>query len=293
MGIGGKYPQTQGAVGAELVMAYTGHTHFSRTEWNQCQPTEWVLDYINRGTQRQAVGSSAEFDRPSGVAALYEPGTPYREYRPEGQSVDESYITFRLSNNTEETFHRLTQSSGWIHVRDPDATLEERLRRVGEVLFYRGPGYQLEARGLFLELLGILEASVRIGPRLRQVRRRRTVSDEEDMAAVVERYIREHINETVEVEDLAREVGMSLSSFAHAYPASCGETPYQTVLRLKVETAKRLLLWEEASVKEAANRTGFSSQFHLSRVFKRLEGLPPTDWMRVLREKGELPAPKH
>lgn len=104
------------------------------------------------------------------------------------------------------------------------------------------------------------------------------------MAAVVERYIREHIDETIEVEQLARQMGTSLSSFSHTYPDYCGETPYQTVLRIKIETAKRLLLWEDTSVKEAARRTGFSSPFHLSRVFKRIEGLPPTDWVRAMRK---------
>jgi AraC-like DNA-binding protein len=284
--MGGKFPHPGRVADAALLMSYTGRTYFPESRWNRCEREEWVLDYLNAGGQQQAIGTGPVFQRRSGVAALYEPRTQYREYQPRGTSLDESYIVFRLDGERHEAFERLTGAQGWVHVRDPDASIEGRLRRLGEVLFYRGPGYALESRGLFLELLGILEGSVSVGPRLRQVRRGGTSPAGEDMAAVVERYVREHIDEPIQVKQLADQVGMGTSAFAHRYPESCGETPYQTVLRLKVETAKRLLLWEEISVQQAADRTGFSSPFHLSRVFKRLEGLAPTHWLRAMREKG-------
>jgi len=80
---------------------------------------------------------------------------------------------------------------------------------------------------------------------------------------------------------------MGESSFAHKYPPACGETPYQTIMRLKLETVKRLLIWENTSVKDAARRTGFSSPYHLSRTFKSYEGIPPGSWVKKIREKGE------
>lgn len=88
-------------------------------------------------------------------------------------TVDESYITFHLDGQTEAALKRLTGSERWVHVRDPGSVVEDRLRRLGEVLARRDPGYEFEARGLFLELLGVLQSSVRVGPRLRHVRRSR------------------------------------------------------------------------------------------------------------------------
>ncbi|MBS3764732.1 MAG: helix-turn-helix transcriptional regulator [Planctomycetes bacterium] len=288
MGIGGKAPDAEGSSDATLLKAYTGRTYFSSTRWNRCEASQWVLDYLNSGQQRQSVGEGLPFQRLAGIAALYEPGTRYREYQEKGKFVDESYITFHLYGTRDEAFRRLTGPEGWAHVRDPHSAIDNLLRRLGEVIFYRGPGHTLEAQGIFLELLGILEGSLRIEPHLRKVRAREKSQNEEGIVAVTERYIRNHIDEPIEVEELAGEVGMGHSTFAHKYPAVCGETPYQTVLRLKIETAKRLLLWENLSVKEVAARTGFSSPFHLSRVFKRLEGFPPSKWRQQLTEKGKL-----
>ena len=87
------------------------------------------------------------------------------------------------------------------------------------------------------------------------------------------------------VADLARHAKMSVSAFAHAYPRRAGESPYRTVQRLKLEAAKRLLLQDGLSVKECAERLGFSSEFHFSRLFKRLEGMSPMRYRQALLEK--------
>ncbi|NUN94477.1 MAG: helix-turn-helix transcriptional regulator, partial [Verrucomicrobiae bacterium] len=84
------------------------------------------------------------------------------------------------------------------------------------------------------------------------------------------------------VAALARRVGMSASAFAHAYPRVAGETPHRAILRLKIEAAKKLLLDQRLRVKETAERLGFSSEFHFSRAFKRLEGVPPRDYRPAL-----------
>ncbi len=287
MGIGGHFRGRVNPADAELLMGYTGKTYFADFGWNWCNQPEWVLDYINSGRQQQRLSGRGVFIRPSGLAALYRPGTWYGEYRRPGNYVDESYIIFRLDGELETTFHRITAPRGWVHVRDPESSLERVLRRTGELLFYRRPGHRTEVTGLFWEILGQIESTIAVRPQLRQVRRGGMLHSREDMASVVERYVREHIDEPVTVKELARQVGLGLSSFAHRYPAACGETPYQTVLRLKIEAAKRLLLWEGMSVKQAAVRLGFSSPFHLSRVFKLQEGSSPTAWVASLKEKGE------
>jgi len=38
-------------------------------------------------------------------------------------------------------------------------------------------------------------------------------------------------------------------------------------------------------VKECADRLGFSSEFHFSRLFKRVEGMPPTRYPQTLLEQ--------
>jgi AraC-like DNA-binding protein len=52
-------------------------------------------------------------------------------------------------------------------------------------------------------------------------------------------------------------------------------TPYQFLLRLKMNHAAALLRVPNSTVKAVADAVGFHDVFHFSRVFKRIHGLPP------------------
>jgi AraC-like DNA-binding protein len=55
-----------------------------------------------------------------------------------------------------------------------------------------------------------------------------------------------------------------------------GQTPYQYLLRRKLEAAAARLSEPGALVKEVALEAGFSDPFHFSRVFKRVFGVAPS-----------------
>ena len=56
-------------------------------------------------------------------------------------------------------------------------------------------------------------------------------------------------------------------------------------LRLVRETAKKLLVNERLTVREVARRLGYSSEFQLSRSFKRFEGVSPTTYLKSMTTK--------
>jgi len=282
MGIGGQMTESGAVREAELVTAYMGLTRFTRTGWSQCTNRFWVLDYLNHGSQRQKVGDGEAFLRPSGLAALYRPKLPYHEYQEQGGSIDEAYILFRFRNGAARQFNELVGPAGYCHFQDPSQRIAERLRRLSEALFYRQPGFVFSAWAGFLELLGDLSTARRIGPALREVGPDR---DEDTPVAEVVRYIRQHIDKTIRVAHLADHLHMSDSAFARTWPRRAGETPLRTINRLKIEEAKRLILEKRLSVKQTAYRLGFSSEFQLSRVFKRIEGLSPRAYLRALSAK--------
>lgn len=289
MSMGGQLGGREQALQARLVRAYTGQTRFCATGWRHLRWKFWVLDCLNHGQQSQRVGDGRSFTRRSNVVALYRPGTRYQEWQEAGGSLNESYILFRLTGETEMTFiNGLVRHKGYCHFRDPDELLADRLRRIGELLFHRRPGFRWLTQGAFLELIGLLATAQPVRTSLRIVRAVKPATaahNGKDLPARVERYICEHITGTVRVADLARHVNLSVSSFAHAYSALTDESPYQTVARLKIAAAKRLLLQDGLNVKETAHRLGYSSEFHLSRAFKRLEGVSPTQHVRALTEK--------
>lgn len=77
------------------------------------------------------------------------------------------------------------------------------------------------------------------------------------------------------VADMARDVGMSLSSFHRTFRARTGQTPLQYVKRLRQHAARDMILFEGTRVGEAARRVGYESISQFSREYRRHFGEPP------------------
>jgi AraC-like DNA-binding protein len=270
---------------ARMLLAYTGGTQFAVTRWKRCRHRWWVLDYINKGCQQQRVGRGKAFTRVSGMAALYAPGRDYSERQIAGAWIDESYIMFDARGAEEAWLRQLVGAKGWCHFYDPDSLIGTSIRRAAGLVFHRRPGFRLLLHGALMEQLGLLFTATPAAPNLRDIGADGRAPGRHKLIEIVEHFISQHLGQPVRVSDLAAHAKMSTSAFSHAYPAVAGESPYCTVRRLKLEAAKRFLLQDGLSVKECAERLGFSSEFHFSRLFKRLEGLPPTRYKKVLTEK--------
>ena len=286
MPVSAQLKHQQQRISARLYRAYSGVSSFPSTEWAQPRPGAWVIDYIHQGQQPQRIGKGKRFLRLSGIAALYAPRTHWHERRTAGGSLNESYLIFDLSGELEKTFRSLAGRAGYCHFRDPAQMVADRLQQIAELLFQARPGAPVFAQGVLLELLGLLLTAPAVRPRLREVRATGCGQEARHLAGRVETYIRQHISQPIRVAELARGVGLSASAFAHAYPRLAGEPPYRTVLRLKVQAAKQLLLQEGLSVKAAAAQLGFPSEFQFSRTFKRVEGIAPKRYVQALTSKS-------
>lgn len=77
------------------------------------------------------------------------------------------------------------------------------------------------------------------------------------------------------VREMAAELGMSESSFAHTFSREVGQAPAAFVRKVRCQLA-RTFLEEGLSVAETAERLGFSNPFHFSRVFKSATGVAPS-----------------
>jgi AraC family transcriptional regulator len=88
-------------------------------------------------------------------------------------------------------------------------------------------------------------------------------------------YINDHLDGDIKLADLAALLGMSQFHFSYLFKRSMGTTPYQYLLRQRVERAKQLLKQTERSIMDIALECGFSSHSHLSKQFRQLTGITP------------------
>ena len=96
--------------------------------------------------------------------------------------------------------------------------------------------------------------------------------------------LREDFDQPLRIEDIARELGMSVSGFHHHFKAVTAMSPLQFQKQLRLQEARRLLLGEDLDAASAGYRVGYSDASHFTREYKRLFGAPPMRDVERLRE---------
>ncbi len=100
------------------------------------------------------------------------------------------------------------------------------------------------------------------------------------------RHIERHFVTLQNAEDIARGCHMTPGHLSRIFRTFGQGSPYQFLMRLKMQRASELLLESGMMVKEVAAALGFSSQFQFSRAFKRVHGLAPDHFIRQNHRKG-------
>jgi transcriptional regulator GlxA family with amidase domain len=91
----------------------------------------------------------------------------------------------------------------------------------------------------------------------------------------LQEWILDHLQEDLNVDQLAAAAGMSPRHFARVFHGEKGVTPARFVERLRVEAAGRMLVESEAGLKEVAAACGFGSADSMARSFVRVTGVAP------------------
>jgi len=81
------------------------------------------------------------------------------------------------------------------------------------------------------------------------------------------------------VVTLARQAGMSRSSFAERFARVIGMTPLHYLLQWRTALAKNMLAWEQMSVGETALAVGYQSASAFSTAFSRETGRSPKEFI--------------
>jgi AraC-like DNA-binding protein len=98
--------------------------------------------------------------------------------------------------------------------------------------------------------------------------------------------IRQDFDQPLRIEDLARELGMSVSGLHHSFKAVTAMSPLQFQKQLRLQEARRLMLSENLDASCAAYRVGYRDPAYFNREYKSLFGVPPIRHVQRLREEA-------
>ena len=97
--------------------------------------------------------------------------------------------------------------------------------------------------------------------------------------------IRQDFDQPLRIEQLALELGMSVSGFHHHFKAVTALSPLQFQKQIRLQEARRLMLSEDLDVASAAYRVGYNDASYFNREYKSIFGVPPMRDVQRLREE--------
>jgi AraC-like DNA-binding protein len=101
-------------------------------------------------------------------------------------------------------------------------------------------------------------------------------------------HLREHFDEQLKMEEIARELGMSVSGFHHHFKSVTTMSPLQFQKHLRLQEARRLMLGEDLDAASAGFRVGYEDPSYFSRDYKKQFGAPPQREVAHLRNNLEV-----
>lgn len=127
-------------------------------------------------------------------------------------------------------------------------------------------GFQRLASGICIELMAEIH-NIKFGGN--------NIKNLDSMVNRAKEMMYTQIDKSIDLEQIASQLGVSYSKFRLDFRKQTGVSPLQYHLLLKIEKAKELLLNPAKSQKEIAYELGFESDYYFNRLFKKKTGLAP------------------
>jgi AraC-like DNA-binding protein len=230
------------------------------------------FEYVVRG-RGEAMLKGRSFSLQPGRLLSYGPGVSHRITGDAGHPLVKYFVDFTGAGALE-----LMQSCRLSPGRVLDVFPPGALQALFDELIENGVRVRRESGALCVKLLECLALRID-GARL-------PVEGVETPAFATYEHCRRHIEQHClrlrTLEQIARECHVNNAYLCRLFRRYDHRSPYQYLLRLKMNFAASRLEQPAALVKQVAEEAGFADPFHFSRVFRSVLGLSPATFRRLL-----------
>lgn len=131
-------------------------------------------------------------------------------------------------------------------------------------------GYHRVIPGICLQMLGLIYVIA--------MHRQQPENPDEQLISKAKFMLRESLEQQVNMQKLAQELPMGYSKFRKEFKRATGQSPHAYHLALRLDKACELLRSTALTVSEISCHTGFESPFYFSKIFRKKNGMSPTDY---------------
>ena len=246
----------------------------------------WILNYAveNCGTFRAGPKMQNMVPRQNRTAHIYPPGLSFWEDMPEAAVRNSCWVIFTGGSEIGME-SMITKGYDFLEVLDPEAVIGEILMEgVREAVASDENGFIEACICLYriARALSSLIPGVEPYQKILSPTNELSGNFEQDWLRRARSNLLRDITVNLDIPRVAELMFCSPSTFSHKYKQLAGESPGQTLQKKRVEAAS-ILVRSGLPLKDVATRTGFHDEFHLSKVFKRLTGVTPSNYRQMAK----------
>lgn len=191
------------------------------------------------------------------------------------QELEKSYHDFLRDNRVngqllEDWFGQIVESS--VYGMRQNSNIEERFSNTMKEKFWRCRNMQ----DVFLLL----------GQELpQQIIQLRAQKSQQEARPILEakRYMQQHYQEALRLEDVSSVVGFNATYFSVLFKNETGQNFMDYLTELRINKSKELLCMDKLSVQDVAEQVGYRDLKYFSRLFKKITGVSPSDYRKLYK----------
>ncbi len=243
--------------------------------------------YIKGGSGKVYIGQD-EYDATPGDLFVYNRGVVHFEH----SSVDNP-LYFKVIvidnlfldgefNSIKVAGHSIQKVELKEKEQDFEQTFDKLLSEISENSF----GSYLKIKSLLLEIITFLLREIyHIVIKMPKIRP--DIKDQfvKDMV----RYIQDNFHKSISLTDIANHTYRSIYYSSHVFKEAMGDSPMNSIIKLRIEKAKTLLMDFSLSVGEIASQIGYDDVHYFSNIFKKIVGISPTNYRKQLESNSLVP----
>jgi AraC-like DNA-binding protein len=230
-----------------------------------------TIEYVSRGHGALEMAGEHHI-LGSGSVFAYKKGVPHRITSDARGSLYKYFVAFTGSDAA-----RLLRDCGLASGQHAQVSPADSLNSLFEELVWAGPRADAASEDYCHRILECL--AVRIHASIATAPEREPASFRKYQAC--RSYIEANFLGLHSAKEIAESCDVSEVYLCHLFRRYDHQTPYRVLTRLKINHAAALIEQSDMLVKQAAAAVGYADQFHFSRVFRDVLGVPPSDWRRM------------
>jgi transcriptional regulator GlxA family with amidase domain len=112
----------------------------------------------------------------------------------------------------------------------------------------------------------------------------------DDSILQTQRQFEKDYAESIDIEDFARQKGMSRRTFERRFKVATGDTPLLYLQRVRVEVAKQILEGKNSSFDEISYEVGYENSSFFRKIFQKHTGLLPGEYRQKFQRNWNFRA---